>query len=165
MIPGISRNWRRTSKTIAPAARVTALIARPENRKTTAAPMQQADEDARRDDLGVEPGQQRSDRSVRTLPAPVSSASLTASVIRPEQRRRGQHRRGDRDALGDGLGGVADRVELGEDLRALSSTSPDISAMPWALSLTGPKVSMATMTPTVVEQAAAGERDQEQRER
>ena len=29
-------------------------------------------------------------------------------------------------------------------------TSPDISAMPWALSLTGPKVSIATMTPTVV---------------
>ena len=29
-------------------------------------------------------------------------------------------------------------------------TSPDISAMPWALSETGPKVSMATMTPTVV---------------
>ena len=29
-------------------------------------------------------------------------------------------------------------------------TSPDISAMPCALSLTGPKVSMATMTPTVV---------------
>ena len=32
----------------------------------------------------------------------------------------------------------------------LGLTSPDISAMPWALSETGPKVSMATMTPTVV---------------
>src|SRR5690606_20684302 len=31
-----------------------------------------------------------------------------------------------------------------------SSTSPDISAMPCALSLTGPNVSMATITPTVV---------------
>ena len=31
-----------------------------------------------------------------------------------------------------------------------ASTSPDISAMPWALSETGPKVSIATMTPTVV---------------
>ena len=30
------------------------------------------------------------------------------------------------------------------------STSPDISAMPWALSDTGPNVSMDTMTPTVV---------------
>ncbi len=31
-----------------------------------------------------------------------------------------------------------------------SSTSLDISAMPCALSLTGPKVSIATITPTVV---------------
>jgi hypothetical protein len=31
-----------------------------------------------------------------------------------------------------------------------SVTSPDISAMPCALSLIGPKVSIATMTPTVV---------------
>ena len=31
-----------------------------------------------------------------------------------------------------------------------SSMSPDISAMPWALSEIGPKVSIATMTPTVV---------------
>ena len=38
MIPGCSRNWRRTSNTMAPAARVTALIARPENMNTTAAP-------------------------------------------------------------------------------------------------------------------------------
>ena len=33
---------------------------------------------------------------------------------------------------------------------ASPSTSPDISAMPWALSVTGPKESMETMTPTVV---------------
>ncbi len=33
---------------------------------------------------------------------------------------------------------------------ASPSTSPDISAMPWALSETGPKVSIETMTPTVV---------------
>ncbi len=31
-----------------------------------------------------------------------------------------------------------------------SMPSPDISAIPWALSLTGPKVSMDTITPTVV---------------
>jgi hypothetical protein len=31
-----------------------------------------------------------------------------------------------------------------------SPTSPDISAMPWALSLIGPKVSIDTTTPTVV---------------
>ena len=33
-------------------------------------------------------------------------------------------------------------------------TSPDISAMPWALSETGPKVSIATITPTVVSRPA-----------
>ncbi|CAM5240047.1 hypothetical protein SVIOM342S_05149 [Streptomyces violaceorubidus] len=38
MIPGRSRNCRRTSKTTAPADRDTALIASPEKRKTTAAP-------------------------------------------------------------------------------------------------------------------------------
>ena len=38
MIPGRSRNWRRTSNTTAPAARLTALMASPEKRKTTAAP-------------------------------------------------------------------------------------------------------------------------------
>ena len=47
MIPGISRNWRRTSKTTAPAARPTALIARPENRNTTARTEQHADQDGR----------------------------------------------------------------------------------------------------------------------
>ena len=34
------------------------------------------------------------------------------------------------------------------------STSPDISAMPCALSVTGPKVSIETMTPTVVSRPA-----------
>ena len=38
MIPGFSRNWRRTSNTMAPAARVTASMARPENRNTVAPP-------------------------------------------------------------------------------------------------------------------------------
>ena len=41
-------------------------------------------------------------------------------------------------------------------------TSPDISAMPCALSLTGPNVSMATMTPTVVSRPQPGQRDEEQ---
>ena len=38
-------------------------------------------------------------------------------LVGAEQRGRRQHRGGDRDALGDGLGGVADRVQLGQDLR------------------------------------------------
>ena len=39
MIPGCTRNWRRTSKITAPAARETALIARPLNMNTTDAPI------------------------------------------------------------------------------------------------------------------------------
>ena len=39
MIPGCVRNCSRTSKTTRPAARPTALMARPLNRNTTAAPM------------------------------------------------------------------------------------------------------------------------------
>src|SRR4051812_50144746 len=38
MIPGLLRNWSRTSRTTRPAARATALMARPENRNTTDAP-------------------------------------------------------------------------------------------------------------------------------
>ena len=39
MIPGWVRNCSRTSNTTRPAARETALIARPEKKNTTAAPM------------------------------------------------------------------------------------------------------------------------------
>ena len=39
IIPGCKRNCSRTSTTTAPAARETALIANPENKKTTAAPI------------------------------------------------------------------------------------------------------------------------------
>ena len=39
MIPGLVRNCSRTSNTTRPAARPTALMASPENRNTTEAPM------------------------------------------------------------------------------------------------------------------------------
>src|SRR5674476_431406 len=38
--------------------------------------------------------------------------------VRPEERRRGEHRRRDRDPLGDRLGGVAHRIQVGEHLGA-----------------------------------------------
>src|ERR1022692_2425891 len=44
------------------------------------------------------------------------------------------------------------------------STSPDISAMPWALSETGPNVSIETMTPTVVSSPGRRQRHREQRD-
>ena len=39
MIPGFSRNWRRTSCTTVPAVRLTARMASDENRKATEPPM------------------------------------------------------------------------------------------------------------------------------
>jgi hypothetical protein len=39
MIPGFSRNWRRTSCTMVPAVRDTARMAREENRKATEPPI------------------------------------------------------------------------------------------------------------------------------
>ena len=45
------------------------------------------------------------------------------------------------------------------------SNSPDISAMPWALSEIGPKVSIDTMTPTVVSMPMPVEGDEVQRAR
>ena len=45
--------------------------------------------------------------------------ALPSVGVGAEERRRSQNRRGDGDALGDRLGRVADRVELGEDLGAL----------------------------------------------
>ena len=113
MIPGWSRNWRRTSKTIAPAARVTALIARPENRNTTAAPMITPTRVFGLNTSKLNAGAGLVDRDARRAQRAVDGVAVGA-----EQRGRGEHRRRDRDALGDRLGGVADRVELGEDLDA-----------------------------------------------
>jgi hypothetical protein len=61
-----------------------------------------------------------------------------------EQQERGQRRRGDRVALGQGLGRVADGVEAVGDLAAPASARLN-SAMPPALSVIGPNVSMARM--------------------
>ncbi len=109
MIPGLVRNCSRTSKTTRPAARDTALIARPENRNTTAAPM-------------IRPNSRLGcsiDREKSSALPPAPRAHDRPRPERAEQRGRGEHGGGDRDALGDGLGGVADRVEAGEDERAL----------------------------------------------
>jgi hypothetical protein len=83
---------------------------------------------------------------------------------RPEQRGRASTGGRDRDALGDRLGVLPTASRLVRTSAPSSVTSPDISAMPCALSLIGPKVSIATMTPTGGEQAGAGQRDGEQRD-
>ncbi len=67
-----------------------------------------------------------------------------------EQGDGGDDGRADGEALGDGLRGVADGVEADHDpLRARRGTRRDISAMPAALSDTGPNVSSDTITPVV----------------
>jgi len=96
-------------------------------------------------------------------PAALPSAPLDLGAERAEQRRRREHRGGDRDSLRDGLRGVADRVQPGEHLRGLPlEPSPDISAMPCALSDTGPKVSIDTITPTVVSRPVPASADGKQ---
>ena len=79
---------------------------------------------------------------------------------RCEEGDRGDDRRADREALGDGLGGVADRVEAHHDALGLAVNSPDISAMPAALSATGPKVSSDDDDAGRGEHAHAGEGDE-----
>ena len=78
--------------------------------------------------VGVEDRERRAGRARPARRRPRPTASPTDVGVGAEQRGRGEHGRRDRDALGDRLGGVADRVELGEDLRALGArrrrTSP-----------------------------------------
>ena len=149
MIPGWSRNWRRTSKITAPAARDTALIARPENRNTTAAPIKQPDQVARVARCRGPPVLRRARAGELSRPrrrAPVATASRNApnSAVAAST------------AVAMAMPLVIAFVVLPTASRLVRicapspSTSPDISAMPCALSETGPKVSIATMTPTVV---------------
>ena len=110
----------------------------------------QADQHVGRHDLLVE---HRLDEGARLLGQPDRGrrARLPGVGVGAEQRRRREHGGRDRDALGDGLGGVAHGVEVGEDLarprRRRRRTSP---RCPGRCRETGPKVSIATMTPTVV---------------
>ena len=153
MIPGCSRNCRRTSKITAPAARDTALMARPEKKKTTDAPMMSP---TRLDGLATSRTPEYCSRSARLrmdspAAAPASAvAPTTASRYAPKSAVAAS------TAVAMAMPLVIALVELPTASRRVSTaapssvTSPDISAMPWALSETGPKVSIETMTPTVV---------------
>src|SRR5690242_7702892 len=142
MIPGSSRNWRRTSNTTAPADRDTALIARPENRNTTAAPR-------------IRPTRLPGLATLRislidVLTLALLSALVTVSVYEPNSAVAAS------TAVAIAMPLVIALVVLPTASSSVrvrapcSSMSPDISAMPCALSLIGPNVSIATMTPTVV---------------
>ena len=87
------------------------MIARPENRNTTAAPISRPTRLFGFATLS-------SDSRFSIEPALTIDGSDGVGVG-TEQRRRGQNRGGDGDALGDGLRGVADRVQVGEDPSAV----------------------------------------------
>src|SRR3954453_3871301 len=118
MMPGISLNWRRTSETTAPAARPTALIARPENMNTTAAPISRPTstlgENTWAENVPGSPG------AIRGLwRGPGGGRNRVGGRWGGAERGGGPDRGcSDPDAFGDRLGGVPPRVELGEDLRA-----------------------------------------------
>ena len=104
MIPGLVRNCSRTSNTTRPAARDTALIARPEKKNTTAAP-------------STAPttlfGADQAERVAERLPRLVQRHP-DLGVVAAEERGGGEDGGGDGDALGDRLRGVADGVQVGE---------------------------------------------------
>ena len=153
MIPGCSRNWRRTSKITAPAARDTALMARPEKRKTTEPPM-------------IRPTRLLGDATSRMprywilFPSastpPLMSMPADAAAPSTASRKAPNSAVAARTAVAMAMPLVMALVELPTASSRVSTaapspcTSPDISAMPWALSETGPNVSIETMTPTVV---------------
>src|SRR3954469_9984795 len=144
MMPGFSRNWRRTSNTMAPAALVTALTARPENMNTTAEPMIRPTStfgvNATKSALSKVEPTFASDCVMASLYDPNSAvaASTAVAIAMP---------------LVMALVVLPTASSSVRICAASPSTSPDISAMPCALSLTGPNVSIATMTPTVVSRA------------
>ena len=145
MIPGCSRNWRLTSWTTVPAERPTALMARAEKRKATEPPMSMPMkvlgsatliwvEMSRKRAVPVLPrlssepmvSMNEANRATEAMTAePMAKPLVTALVVLP----------------------TASRLTM---TRAGSpSNSPDISAIPAALSATGPKVSSDTTTPVV----------------
>ena len=110
-----SANWRRTSCTTTPAVRPTARMASEENRKATEPPMSRP--------MNVfgsatlicvsDVAEQRAGASACRRSR--GSSVPIVSMKRGEQRHRGDDRRADGEALGDGLGGVAHRVEAHHD--------------------------------------------------
>src|SRR2546421_4080782 len=145
MIPGNSRNWRRTSNTTAPAERDTALMARPENMNTTAAPMISPTRL-----LGLETLSELASWVSASFTPALPSAAPTVSVYDPKSAVAAS------TAVAIAMPVVIAWVVLPTASRSVStrapfsSMSPDISAMPCALSEIGPNVSIATITPTVV---------------
>ncbi len=111
MMPGFSRNWRRTSSTTEPAALADRRHAHAAEQERDQAAEQQAD-----DDVGV--GEREIDGHAlevleggRARLVRLGDEEVEVGGVGGEQHQRAETGRADRVALGDGLGGVADRVE------------------------------------------------------
>src|SRR5579859_7125821 len=138
MIPGCVLNCSRTSNTTRPAARPTAMISRPEKKNTTDAPTMRPTSAFGRsiERLNVPAAFPRAASTVvRNAPNSAVAASTAVAIAMPLV------------IAFVVLPTASSRVRT---WAAGPSTSPLISAMPCALSDTGPNVSMDTITPTVV---------------
>lgn len=129
-------------------ARPTALIARAENRNTTAAPTMRP---TRAFGASTDRLKFANDPSASFTPC-VALASSPSTAVRNEPNNAVAASTAVAIAMPLVIALVVLPTASSEvSTRAPSpSTSPDISAMPWALSETGPKVSIDTITPTVV---------------
>ena len=145
MIPGCSRNWRRTSSTTVPAERPTARMASDENRKPIEPPMSRPmkvfglatliwvkgetrSSLARRCRFSCESIVSMKDAKSATeamTAEPMATPLVMALVVLP----------------------TASRLTMTRSASPVNS--PDISAMPAALSDTGPKLSSETTMPAV----------------
>ena len=160
MIPGCSRNWRRTSWTTVPAERPTARMASAEKRKAIEPPMStpmkigrvgdvdrglgQVEQPVDRCDRGgwrlswepiVSMKEAKSATEARTA-EPMATPLVTALVVLP----------------------TASRLTMTRSASPVNS--PDISATPAALSETGPKLSSETIIPAVDSRPIPVEGDQ-----
>ena len=147
MMPGCSRNWRRTSWTTVPADRPTARMARAEKMKAIDPPIstpmkvvgwdtlievwrqveQRVDRDLR-GRLSCSPmvSMKEANRATEAMTAePMATPLVTALVVLP----------------------TASRLTMTRSASPVNS--PDISATPAALSETGPKLSSETIMPAV----------------
>ena len=117
MIPGCSRNWRRTSWTTVPAERPTARIGESGEEEGDRAADEHAEERRRVGDVDLGGG------LVEQRRPGGAQVELVADRLdeRGEQGDGGEHRRGDGDPLGDRLRRVADGVEADHDTLGLAA--------------------------------------------
>ena len=138
-MPGWVRNWFRTSSTTRCAARPTAMISRLANKNTIEAPTMTPTRT-----FGLATSRLKVPEAlpvsadstwVRNAPNSAVAASTAVAIAMP---------------LVIALVVLPIASSVVSACAASPSTSPDISAMPCALSVTGPKESIETITPTVV---------------